>query len=306
MPKVNFFDHLRELCAADELREAAEKLKDFAQERKDKGLLNDAILLLGGISSLERQISQELIDASDAKVEKAQKRNGLLYHIERAEKKYGPVMVEVQAADIKEKTINSPKTSGAKQKILFLVASPSDFDKLRWKDEFTEISKGLQNKTHPFELFQERAITIDTLQEKIEHYQPSIVHFSGHGQGKNNEHEYGGIFVEDEDSLAVLVPGKALSGFFELTKEDFKTDVIVLNSCYTIDLAEELSKHIPFVIGMKSKVLDKAAIEFAKSFYRNLADKPAEVERAFKRAKVSIAMHNIPQADEPVLHMQTP
>ena len=44
----------------------------------------------------------------------------------------------------------------------------------------------------------------------------------------------------------------------------------VLNACYSFVQASALAQHIPYVIGMKQAIGDKAAIKFATGFYNLL------------------------------------
>jgi hypothetical protein len=67
--------------------------------------------------------------------------------------------------------------------------------------------------------------------------------------------------------------------------------------------AREIAAHIPYVIGMKQAVADKAAITFATAFYDALGSGES-IERAFYWAKAAVRMEHASEADIPVLFKQ--
>jgi hypothetical protein len=341
MPKVKLFPYLRDLNAQNELRQVAETLRDFAEEKADKGLQNDIILFLGGLTGLEQQIAREIISAENLKIEQAQKRNALNYHIDRAAKKYGEeveievnepvgsnevkdssntggnsVVVNGDGNTIIQGTTNSkvnintgqptPNQPGQQEQkkdtILFLASSPTDQARLQWQKEFTNISQSLQSTPNNFELFSYRAVDVRLLQESLLKHKPQVVHFSGHGQQANSINAAGGIFLEDESSKeAKLVKAEALAKLFALMRKKFNLDIVVLNSCYSEDQAKALQAEVPYVIGMNAAVKDSVAIQFAEGLYRGLANHPDDVPYAFELAVVDLELQGMDQADLPVL-----
>ncbi len=334
MPKVKLFSYLRDLNAQNELRQVAETLRDFAEEKADKGLQNDMILFLGGLTGLEQQTANRMISGENRIIEEAQKRNALNYHIGRAEKKYG-ADVEIEAEGVTSgnggSTGNSVVTNGSgniviqgaenstinvntgqptqanesekkKDTILFLASSPSDQARLQWKNEFTNISQSLQSTPNNFELFSYRAVDVRLLQESILKHKPKIIHFSGHGQQANSINAAGGIFLEDENTKeAKLVKAEALAKLFKLMRQKFSLDIVVLNSCYSEDQAKALQAEVPYIIGMKADVKDSVAIQFAEGLYRGLANHPDDVPYAFELAVVDLELLGMDQVDLPVI-----
>lgn len=178
-------------------------------------------------------------------------------------------------------------------KILFLGASPIDEVRLRIDEELRDIEKGLKLATlrDQFELKSEWAITTKSLQQAMLDERPTIVHFSGHG-------DVNGIAVEDSIGNSKLVDNDAIGSLFELFSENIKC--VVLNSCYSESQAREISKHIPYVIGMKSSVNDKSAIAFSVGFYTALGA-GKDIEFAFKMGTVAIKLEGISGSDIPIL-----
>ena len=75
---------------------------------------------------------------------------------------------------------------------------------------------------------------------------------------------------------------------------------MVLNGCYSEVQAKAISQHIPYVIGMKQSVGDRAAIEFAVGFYDALGD-GRSVEFAFNLGKVAMELGSIGYEEAPII-----
>ncbi|MEG3987076.1 AAA-like domain-containing protein [Microcoleus sp. S28C3] len=181
-----------------------------------------------------------------------------------------------------------------KKIILFLAANPKNTTPVDLQKEAKEIAEGLQRskKGDKFQLEQQWAVTPREMQRAILDYKPEIVHFSGHGAGES------GLALEDEAGQIKLVNTKALAALFEAFKE--YVECVILNACYSEVQAEAIARHIPYVIGMKQTVGDKAAREFAVGFYDTLAAGES-IERAYKLGCVSISMADLPEELTPVL-----
>jgi len=216
--------------------------------------------------------------------------NQLLKDYESVMTKYDNSLSEIGI--LKEK-LNKTQNFGDVIKILFLGASPIDEVKLRIDEELRDIETGLKMATlrESFELKSKWAITTKSLQQAMLDENPTIVHFSGHG-------DVDGIAVEDSLGNSKLIENNAIGGLFDLFKENIKC--VVLNSCYSESQAIEIAKHIPFVIGMKKSVNDKAAIAFSVGFYSALGA-GKDIKFAFKMGTVAIQMEGISGNDIPIL-----
>ncbi|MEG4499520.1 AAA-like domain-containing protein, partial [Microcoleus sp. F10-C6] len=181
-----------------------------------------------------------------------------------------------------------------KKTILFLAANPKNSTPLRLGEEAKEIAEGLQRsqKRDKFQLEQQWAVTPREMQRAVLDFKPEIVHFSGHGAGES------GLALEDDMGQIKLVNAKALAALFEAFKE--YVECVILNACYSEVQAAAITRHIPYVIGMKQAVGDNAAREFAVGFYDTLAAGES-IEFAYKLGCVSISMAGIPEELTPVL-----
>jgi hypothetical protein len=216
--------------------------------------------------------------------------NELLKNYETIVKQYDEALSEIRI--LQEKLSNNEPII-ENIKILFLSASPIDEVRLRIDEELRDIETGLKLATlrDQFELKSKWAVTTKSLQQSLLDETPLIVHFSGHG-------DINGIAVEDSLGNSKLIENDAIGSLFELFSES--TKCVVLNSCYSESQANEIAKHIPYVIGMKSSVNDKAAIAFSVGFYTALGA-GKDIEFAYRMGTVAIKLEGISGSELPIL-----
>jgi hypothetical protein len=192
-----------------------------------------------------------------------------------------------------------PQSYTPSKTILFLAANPKNTTPLRLDEELQEIEAGLRRSKYrdQFELQQRWAVSARDMQRSINDLSPQIVHFSGHGVGDD------GLALEGENGAVQLVRAEALAKFFRLCAAPYTevpVECVLLNACYSEVQAKAIAAHIPYVIGMKQAVGDKAAREFAVGFYDALgAGKSIEI--AYEFGCASISMAGIPEDLTPQL-----
>ncbi|MCY7284849.1 MAG: CHAT domain-containing protein, partial [Cyanobacteria bacterium CAN_BIN43] len=181
--------------------------------------------------------------------------------------------------------------------ILMLSANPQGMPILQLGKERREIKRGLERSQYRdrFQLELEEAVRTEDLRRAMLDFQPQIVHFSGHGDGET------GLAFEDETGKVQLVAGEALAGLFELFAD--QVQCVVLNACYSDVQAVAIARHIPYVIGMNAAIGDRAAIEFAISFYDALGA-GREIPFAYKLGCNAIQLAGVPEHLTPVLHQK--
>ena len=118
-----------------------------------------------------------------------------------------------------------------------------------------------------------RAVRPEDLQRLLLKHEPEIVHFCGHGTGKQ------GLVLQDETGLEKLVSTDALSNLFELCSD--WVECVLLNACYSEVQANAMVQHIKYAIGMNHEIGDNAAIAFATGFYQALGYKQP-IPKAYK------------------------
>jgi hypothetical protein len=192
--------------------------------------------------------------------------------------------------------------------LLFLTANPKGTTTLRLDQEIRDITEGLQRAKHreAFQLESRWAVRPRDIQRALLDLNPQIVHFSGHGLGepiapdettrKLNAPE--GLAFEDPEGKIAIASTEALATLFSLFKGTIQC--VVLNACYSANQAKAIAQHIPYVVGMNQAIGDRAAIEFAVSFYDALGA-GRDVPFAYELAKNAIQLSGIPEHLTPVL-----
>lgn len=181
-----------------------------------------------------------------------------------------------------------------KNKILFLASNPKNSVPLRLGEEIAKIEKGLGRSKNrdSFQLIQKWAVQTTDLRRALLDENPDYIHFSGHGT-KDGE-----IMLEDIQGQSKNAAAQAIGKLFYLFRDKIKC--VILNSCYSNIQAEEIVKHIPFVIGMKNEIPDVAAIAFSEAFYDGIAN-GRNIEFSFELAKTSLDLDNLDAENIPVL-----
>jgi uncharacterized protein YjbI with pentapeptide repeats len=201
--------------------------------------------------------------------------------------------------------------------ILILSANPRGTNALRLDEEVREIQRDIERGKlrDQFVLQQRWAVQVHDIRRALLDYEPQILHFSGHGIGsesldvsqiQNRDisispesiHEPEGLVFENETGQSKLVSIEALSNLFQLFAE--RIECVILNACYSEDQATAISEHIPYVIGMKRAIGDRAAIEFAIGFYDGLLAGKS-IEFSYKLGCSAIQTAGIPEHLTPVL-----
>lgn len=105
------------------------------------------------------------------------------------------------------------------------------------------------------------AVTPDDFLVALRRFQPTIVHFCGHGSKD-------GVLMRGDGDAVHVVTGAALAQ----TLEGRGVDLVVLNACYSEDQATALASKVGTVIGTRSELDDEAAIRFSGVLYRVLLE----------------------------------
>jgi hypothetical protein len=180
------------------------------------------------------------------------------------------------------------------RKILLVEANPTGTVRLRLTKELRRIIDSLKLSTgrDQFELIIETAVTISHIQQALLEHRPEIVHFCGHGAGVN------GLVCEDDSGNIQLIPTLAFGDLFKLVKDHVRC--VVLNACETEIQANEIVKHIDFVVCMNSPIGDEAALKLAEGFYRAVFAGKGFAE-CFAWGVNTIQLANIPEARVPIM-----
>jgi len=183
-----------------------------------------------------------------------------------------------------------------KRKILIMAANPSSTTQLRLGVEMREIGAGLRSASRrdSFELIQQPALRAQDLQQALLNEKPQIVHFCGHGSSK------GELVLEDDQGMPNPVRPAALAKLFGICSPF--VECVVLNACHSKLQADEIVRHIPYVIGMDKAIGDQAAIRYAVGFYGALGAGMA-YDQAHDLGCNLLELENIPEHLTPVLQI---
>jgi len=185
-----------------------------------------------------------------------------------------------------------------KRKILILAANPSTMPWLRFDQEIRDIEEGmkLSKNRGQFEIISSTALRLRDLRRALLDTEPEIVHFIGHGEEE-------GLFLEDNRGVAAFLSREALAELFKLFAN--KLECVVLSACHAAMQADAVGESIRYVIGMRGKMKDKAAIEFAVGFYDALGG-GRSIADAFSFGKIAILSMdpNFPEELMPILKIK--
>jgi hypothetical protein len=180
------------------------------------------------------------------------------------------------------------------QVILLMSANPDRRQPLRLDEERREIDRAVTyaQASDRLAVRTADAVRLDDLQAELLRHRPAIAHFSGHGSAST------GILLTDDLGHARPVPPDALTELFRILRDGLRC--VVLNACFTDEQAWAIAAHVPCVVGMRSRVLDDAAIRFSAGFYQGIAHAQS-IRGSFDLACNRLSLHGHTDADVPRL-----
>lgn len=271
--------------AEGRLRSALDLMYD-TYAREDRDFRSSLVLLKSRYNSNQRDHINGVVEIDDYKREMNRVNLAVLNLLSRLPSNSSTGLSKVGEPEI-------AVTSGVRRTILFLNANPKDTQHLRLDEEYRRVvenyDQGTQRDKYDLRLIP--AIKVETITQAIDKYRPAIVHFSGHG------YKMDGIGVENEAGHQEIFPIEGLDRLFGLFSKDI--GCVVLNSCYTEEQADIISRHGIHVVGMDKAIGDSAAIDFAIGFYQSISN-GGSFQKAFSMGLVTISP-NIPHANTPQL-----
>lgn len=162
-------------------------------------------------------------------------------------------------------------------RIQMFTANPIDRNRLALTEEYRLLRGKLFDNIDAgsCDLRVEWAARAADLKRALRETQPHIVHFSGHG---GDEH----ISLEDDERRSRPLSKTNLQLLFNSSRNQIR--VVVLNACYSVRQAENLSEVVDFVIGTTVPITDASALRFTSEFYKVIA-LGGSVREAFTKAK---------------------
>ncbi|MCW5807212.1 MAG: CHAT domain-containing protein [Deltaproteobacteria bacterium] len=201
-------------------------------------------------------------------------------------------------ATIPQSDTPQPRSNVKRHRILFLAANPANTPPIRLGEEARDIAHHLRVATHrdAFDLETRWAVRPDDVLLELNEHSPTVVHFSGHGDGAP------GILLQDAIGNARPVDATVLRQLFKTMKGQIR--IVVLNACFSDEQAEAIAEVIDIVVGMRAAIDDGSARRFAAAFYRGLAF-GATIENAFDQGRLAIALDGLPDECAPILRVRS-
>jgi cell division protein FtsB len=180
--------------------------------------------------------------------------------------------------------------SAPRRAVLFVSTSPMSGAILNTGVEARVVEDALRKTGFEFRAVQ--AARPHDITRAVLDFQPTILHFAGHGAG-------GEIYLEDEMQKPKAV---TLDAIARLLKPMPVTGV-VLNACYSAQNLAPLMSVSQWAVGMRKAVQDPSAIGFSDGFYMALAE-GKNVQAAFDVGVANAGMQSAGQMDIPILEMR--
>jgi pyruvate/2-oxoglutarate dehydrogenase complex dihydrolipoamide acyltransferase (E2) component len=138
-----------------------------------------------------------------------------------------------------------------------------------------------------------------------------VFHFIGHG-GFDEASQEGAIALADESGRKHLLGARNLA---RLLDDHYSLRLAVLNSCegarssvrdaFSSTAATLVRRGVPAVVAMQYEITDRAAIAFARVFYRAVAD-GLPVDAAVAAGRTAVSIDSALEWGTPVLYMRSP
>lgn len=181
--------------------------------------------------------------------------------------------------------------------VLFFASNPRDQGQLGLDEEVRSIKEMIAKSRHRDVIKLEScwAVRPGDILQNINEYQPTIVHFSGHGS--NNDE----LVLMDNNSNTKLVSMASIVHAMSVANENLR--LIFFNTCHSHNQASNVIEHIECAIGMNTSITDNAAQVFSAQFYSSLGF-GLSVEKSFNQAKAALMLEDISEENTPALFVK--
>jgi hypothetical protein len=236
----------------------------------------------------------------------------LLYDVERrgflAESRFTPIVRYVDLPRVVRPLLVTPPL-----RILGVIASPEDRPALNVEKERRQIEGALSDLTRRGLVHVEWLGTggWEELQQAMRQGPWHVFHFVGHGRFDTELGEGILDFVSqtgDAEALAATKVGRLLL-------DNSALRVVVLNACegarsgtddvFSGTASALVRRGVPAVIAMRDSISDRAAVEFARAFYRAIADEPIDGALSEARKAIDVGTDSAVEWSTPVLYMSS-
>jgi len=182
--------------------------------------------------------------------------------------------------------------------VLFLASNPKDQGQLSLDEEVRTIKEMITKSRHRDVVKLEScwAVRPGDILQYINEYQPTIVHFSGHGSSDDE------LVLMDNNSNAKLVSMESIVQAMSVANEGLR--LVFFNTCHSKNQASNVTEYIECAIGMNTLISDNAAQIFSAQFYSSLGF-GLSVEKSFNQAKAALMLEGISEENTPALFVKS-
>ncbi|WP_216725642.1 CHAT domain-containing protein [Thiorhodococcus drewsii] len=209
--------------------------------------------------------------------------------------------IDLYATKLQSTLSTAPIANGVAQlprkiTVLFIASNPTDQPQLRLDEEIRSITKRIRESEYRDAVVLKSvwAARPTDLLQAINKHKPTIVHFSGHGSS-NDE-----LVLQDDTGETKLISLRSIAEMFKVVSSGIK--LVVFNTCFSANQANEIVAHISSAIGMNTSVGDDAAQVFSAQLYSAISFGKS-IRESFDQAKVALMLENIPEDQTPQLFM---
>ncbi len=181
--------------------------------------------------------------------------------------------------------------------VLFFAANPQDQVQLSLDEEVRSIKEMILKAKHRDVVNFEScwAVRPGDILQNINQYQPTIVHFSGHGSNSDE------LVLMDNQRNTKLVSLDSIVQAMSVANGNLR--LVFFNTCFSNNQAANVVSHIEAAIGMKTSITDEAAIIFSASFYSAIGF-GLSLDKSFRQAKAALMLEGIAEQDTPQLFVK--
>ncbi len=272
-------NQIRKYISSNRLENAFDLLKNLSDD-SNINFRDELIMIEAQYRSLQRKKRLGIISYSEENISQNRLTHSLLYLLEN-----------IKEEKIQEDVYDFNELSEIR--ILFISSGFNNNNFLRFDKEFKSIKDSFYTSVDrdKFRFIKIVASRLSDLTQSFLEYNPQFVHFSGHGSRQ-------GIILMDFDNDERVISSNSLGKLFELFSKSIQC--VFLSSCYSESQAEIISKHIPFVIGVKDSISDNEAINFSSNFYKAIG-LGKSIETAFEVSNINLEMMNLSNKISPIL-----
>jgi hypothetical protein len=181
--------------------------------------------------------------------------------------------------------------------VLFMASNPEDQVQLQLDEEVRSIHEMIIKAKHrdSVKLQSCWAVRPMDILQAINEYEPTIVHFSGHGSDKDE------LVLMDNSRNTKLVPIEAITQAMKVANDNLR--IVFFNTCFSYNQAKSIVMHVDAAIGMNKSISDDAARVFSAQFYSSISF-GLSVEKSFNQAKAALMLAGIKEENTPELFVK--